>query len=263
MTNTADDFILDLEKDFELNLQKANILEVPTLRTRFAGDKSGSMRHLFNAGFVQRLVDLFIPAALKFDDDGNLEVAFFNNYIDTDLEDATAADAGTYMKTKGAKVYADGGTAFHPIIEWTKEEDEREGAAAVATVSVTKKAGFFARTFLGAKDEVVVRRAQTNGTLPDCGQYCGIVTDGQLEQQKYKDEFEASLKTAPADCFYQFIGLGPDVDSAYLTKIASRYPNVAYFHVAEPLQLDNNHFYEQICNPKFAAWIANYNKERA
>ena len=242
----SQEFVLDLTKKFELNLTKAGILTIPVLRTRAAIDYSGSMADLFRRGFVQRLVDLFIPAALKFDDNGELELGFFNTEFE-ETEVATLQDAGKYMATKGLKIVADGGTKFGPVIAWTMEEDTREEAKPAG--------GFFSRM----KAVVTGATAAAPSSLPDCGGYIGIVTDGANSDRV---SFERQMQSADKDTFYQFIGLGSQVDDEYLEALAAKYVNVGFFHIVNPLTLDDDKFYEQICNPKFAAWVAVYNKSR-
>jgi hypothetical protein len=246
-------FVLDLSKSFELNLEKAGVTEIPVLRTRAAIDKSGSMSMNFARGFAQRAVDLFIAAALKFDDNGELEIGFFNESFD-ETPVAVLADAGVYMTTKARHIRADGGTRFDPIIEWTLEEDTREGAGSTAT----EKPGFFGRMF--GKKPVTTK---IESALPECGQYTGIITDGELSARD-KALFEASLtRMNVADSFYQFIGIGSDVDSDYLERVCGQYPNLAFVQIEDPLSFDNDEFYAELCGEKLVAWIDQYNAARS
>lgn len=241
-------FVLDLSKTFELNLTKAGVTKIPVLRTRAAFDRSGSMHDNFAKGFAQRAVDLYIAAALKFDDNGELEIGFFNHTF-TETPVAVLSDAGKYMQTKGRAIRPDGGTAFHPIVEWTQEEDTR---------GAEESQGFF-----GALKSALFGGNPKSEPLPDCGQYIGVVTDGRLESAAARDAFEAALSEVdPLDSFFQFIGIGTEVDVVYLRKIADRFPNVSFEHVLNPLKFDDNSFYEKLSNAKFVKWIDAYNKAK-
>jgi hypothetical protein len=224
--------VLDLKKKFELNLIKANILNVPILQARAAIDKSGSMDNLFKRGWVDTALDLFIGAALKFDDNGELEVGFFNtNFQQTSV--ATADDGGKYMLTKGKSQYAGGGTSFAPIIEsfenWPKEEE--------------KKPGFFAGLF--------AKKAPSD-IEPQLRAYVGVITDGDNGDRR---QFEEILDKTDGNTFYQFIGIGDGVDKSYLESISKRYKHVSFVHIKDPTKMTPDSFYAELCNPKFAAWI--------
>lgn len=224
---------LNLKKSFELNLAKAGILNVPVLQARAAIDKSGSMEDEFRNGWVDRTVDLFIGAALKFDDNGELDMGFFNNvFVETPTADAN--DVGRYMKTKGKGQVAFGGTSFAPIIEAYEP---------MTQTKPKKKAGFFGGLF-GKKEtpaEPVVTRA-----------YSGIITDGVNDD---RHALERQLTSCDGNTFYQFIGIGQGVDSAYLTKLAARFKHVGFVLIENPDAMTTDSFYEAMCNPKFAAWI--------
>ena len=66
--------VLDLSKAFELNLVKAGLPANLKMQTRLGIDRSPSMEEEFECGWVAKTVDIFLAAALKFDDDGSLTV---------------------------------------------------------------------------------------------------------------------------------------------------------------------------------------------
>jgi hypothetical protein len=250
--------VLDMSKTFEekmtLNMSKEGVVTFPILRTRAAIDASGSMRENFASGYVSTSVDRFIGAALKFDDNGELEIGFFNTrFLETPV--AVLEDAGVYMNTKARTIRADGGTEFAPIVEWTLEDDTREGAAAEQPTS------FFGglKKLFGVGDAP----APVEGALPDCGQYTGIITDGALGSSSAQDRFESTLrKTDARESFFQFIGIGDGVDVPYLTDVSARFPNVGFVHVPHPDQVSDDAFYTLLANPKFIGWIKQYNQRR-
>jgi hypothetical protein len=252
--------VLDMKKRFVLNMEKAmekqGVVTFPILRTRAAIDASGSMSSNFESGYVSTSVDRFIAAALKFDDDGQLEIGFFNTrFLETPV--AVLEDAGVYMQTKARTISASGGTEFEPIVEWTLEDDTREGAPGQQQES----GGFFGglKKLFG----VAPVQAPVEGELPDCGQYTGIITDGALNSDSSKARFESALrKTDAKDSFFQFIGIGDGVDVGYLADVARRFPNVGFVHVPHPDAVSDDDFYGLLANDKFIGWIAQYNAAR-
>ena len=213
---------LDLEKKvetFTLSLEKAGVFQIPVLEARLAVDMSSSMSGEFSNGLVDRTVDLFIAAALKFDDNGSLDVGFFNSTFHK-APNATAADAGQYLKKSGKR--ANGGTNYAPIIE---------------NFESTTKGGFWAG--------LTGKKAKNRG-------YTAIITDGDNFDEA---AFETALSKTSGDTFFQFIGIGTQVSKRYLKGIADRYPHVAFFIIERPLKVTDEEFYEMLCNDKLTKWI--------
>lgn len=70
---------LNLRKEvFAVSLRKNNLSNVKA-RVAVVLDKSGSMQNLYESGFVQKTIERLLPIALKFDDDGELDVWLFAN----------------------------------------------------------------------------------------------------------------------------------------------------------------------------------------
>lgn len=244
--------ILDLSKKFTLNLEKAGVLIIPTLAARLAVDKSGSMDDEFRDGLVDRTIALFSAAALKFDDDGQLEMGFFNNYMER-TPDATANDNGNYLRR--VRQSAGGGTSYAPIIvEFESKRVTPATAAPAAPVPAPtpEKKGFFSSIF-GKKEEVAAP-VETGPKAGECAvrAYVGIITDGDANDNR---QFEAVLARTSGDTFFQFIAIGNGVQTSYLTGIAAKYPHVAFMHLPDPKRTTDDQFYEKLCNDKLAAWI--------
>lgn len=70
---SLDRSIVNLTKSTGVNLDKH------TARVCVVMDKSGSMYNLYSNGSVQKVLSRLLPIALKFDDNGELEVFLFNN----------------------------------------------------------------------------------------------------------------------------------------------------------------------------------------
>jgi uncharacterized protein with von Willebrand factor type A (vWA) domain len=205
--------LLDLTKTLELNLTKNNWSSVPKMEVKLAVDKSGSMDDEFRCGWVQNTIDLFIAAALKFDDNGKLEIGFFNTSF-KQTPDATAADIETYVRKHG--INAGGGTNF---------------ADAIATFKGSKVSGGF---FGFGKKE----------TKPT---YIGLITDGDNSDKR---EFEKQLDSLE-NTYVQIIAIGTGVDKKYLNYIADKYDTVEVMYLPNPRSLSVDEFYGKMLNEEF------------
>lgn len=229
MTANAPAGVLDLTKKFELNLEKANIFTIPKMDTKLAVDKSGSMDDEFRCGWVDHTIDLFLAAALKFDDNGTLEVGFFNHgYIDT--PDCTVNDFGNYTKKHG--VYADGGTCYAPPI-----------AALANRPDALKAAGGFLKGLFGKKETPSASLVKPA--------YIGMVTDGDASDNADFDKLVVSMDKRN---FLQIVVIGNQVTMSKLNYVNSL-PNVNVMHLPDPHKVTDDIFYEKMCHAKLKAWV--------
>lgn len=232
---------LDLSKKTELltlNLEKVGVLNIPIMEARLAIDKSGSMDDEFRTGLVDRTVDLFLAAALKFDDNGELDVGFFNNDFH-EAPVAVAEDAGKYLKK--ARQSAGGGTSYAPIIEnfETRLDVNASGQPA------PQKRGIFGSLF-GSKQAALPEGVSKYRA------YTGIITDGDNAD---KGSFERALSATSGDTFFQFIAIGTDIRPDYLRDLAERYEHVSFIHIKDPKRTSDEEFYAALCHDKLAKWI--------
>lgn len=209
--------MLDLTKSLELNLEKAGIFQVPIMSVKLAVDKSGSMDDEFRCGWVQDTIDLFLAAAIKFDDDGKMEIGFFNTSFDR-TRDVTVDDAHTYIRKE--RIYANGGTNFAGAIKGLKG-------------SATKR-GLFG---LGKAKPVTPT-------------YLALITDGANHD---KAEFEAELDSLE-NTFVQIVAIGSGCDKRYLDYIGNKYDTVEVLYIPNPKAVDQDKFYELLLNEEFKAF---------
>ncbi|ATN92896.1 hypothetical protein QGX11_gp133 [Pseudomonas phage PPSC2] len=220
--------LLDLTKSLELNLEKAQILNVPAMAVKLLVDKSGSMSYEFANGWVQNTIDLFLVAAMKFDDDGVLQIGFFNTQFE-ETPEVTAADVGTYVRRNG--ISAGGGTAFADGLEAFKGGKQ-----------VAKKGGLFGRLFGGSS------ATSTEKATPV---YIALITDGENGDKR---AFEAQLASLD-NTFVQIVGIGSGVDKRYLDGVAKQYKNVSVIYLPDPKAVTPDSFYEALLNEDLKNFI--------
>lgn len=217
---------LDLTKKIELSLEKAGVVNVPKLEVRLAVDESGSMQDEYQAGLVDAIINRFIVAGMKFDDNKSLDIAFFNDRI-REAPSALEEDVGTYLSKKFPRRQW-GGTAYAPIIEQFE------------TRQTEPKKGLFG---MGG--------GQAAGTSKFRG-YCAVITDGDNSD---KPQFERALAKTSGDTYYEFIAIGTDIRPQYLTELTKQYKHVGFSHVKSPKTISDQEFYDTLINEKFVAWI--------
>lgn len=236
--------IISLEKKLTISLEKAGFSKIPKMEVKALVDKSGSMSDEFACGWVQSTLDLFLVAALKFDDDGALQVGFFNTGF-TQTPDMKESDIGVYVRKHN--IYASGGTCFAEGIKAFKQG----GDATPARVSAEQpKTGFLGRLFGSTPKvaEVVVETPVAKSSIPT---YIAMITDGENSD---KTAFEAQLATM-GNTFLQIIGIGNGVDKRYLDRVANMYDNVSVMYIPNPKAVDDAGFYDMLFNADLKKFI--------
>ena len=216
-------------KSFELNLEKAgfDLSNLPKLQVKLAVDKSGSMHALYNNGFVEMVVDLAIVAGMKFDDNQEIDVGFFNNLFHN-AKIAKATDFGKYMNHYGN--IAEGGTEFYPVLEAMYDQNE------------VKKPSFFNKLV-----ESVTKRPPK----PNYRTYLFIITDGENTDRSKTLHFLSTVDRSMT--YVQFIGIGKSINKQYLESYATG-DNVHVLHYPDPSKITADQFYQDICHEEFLNW---------
>lgn len=224
--------VLDLSKQFELNLVKAGLPADLKLQTRLAIDASGSMDSLYDYGWVDRAVDLFLAAALKFDDNGELEVSTFGEKFKMKPV-ATIEDAGCYLRKY--PVDLEGATNVSQVIEQFALRDLNTRPIKTVFNQVL--------SLFGKREEPV-------STSPRV--YLGIITDGHPSD---KHALYTALKASnPNDVFIHFFGIGKTVPIELFKGWSEEIPNMDFSYVENPIATNSEQFYSAIVNSKLSTW---------
>lgn len=233
------DDILDLNKAvalFELNLEKNNFPAIPPLAARLAVDSSISMEEEFECGWVNHTINLFLAAALKFDDNGELEMGFFNHALKM-AQNAVSSDAnGGYLRR--VPVRASGGTCYAPVFQHMAEQRQAQEES---------KQGFFSKIaglFGGSENPAPKQKSRPTKA------YLGMITDGDCTDPE--ETYEA-LKNVD-NTFIQIIAIGTQINKARLNSF-TQLPFVDVIYLPDPHKVTDELFYEKLCNNKFKAWL--------
>ena len=204
---------LKKEKNIDLSSHKARVFVVL--------DRSGSMSTLFRDGSVQETLTRLLPLALKFDDNGELEVYLFNNsYIQ--LPPMTLSNYENYVK----KVILDkgkgptGGTSYAPVINKTTDD------------------------------------YNDKSPYPAFGLF---ITDGENSDASETDK--AIQRSSNYKIFYQFIGIGNEVFNYLqkLDNLSGRkVDNTAFVKVESFKSLNDDELYAKLLE-QYPQWLSDMN----
>ena len=180
-------------------------------------DRSGSMTQLYKNGAVQDVLTRLLPLALKFDDNGELEVYVFNTCCNQ-MSSMNLQNYEDYVKCeimrKGFE--PSGCTKYSPVVEQTIS-DYNDGSPYPAF-------GIF-------------------------------ITDGENDDTKATDK--AIRKSSKYKIFYQFVGIGNEkfkylqkLDDLDGRKV----DNTAFVKVSDFAQLDDDELYAKLLE-QYPQWL--------
>lgn len=202
-----------------IRLTKRTGVDLGTHRSRVCVvmDRSGSMSRMFNNGEVQEVLTRLLPLALKFDDNGELEVYVFNNSCDQ----VSAMNLQNYkdyvekhILQRGLGPY--GGTRYAPAIKKTMK-DYNDGSPYPAFVI--------------------------------------FITDGENFDPDETDLI--LKKSSEHKIFYQFVGIGDeDFDYLQeLDDLSGRtVDNTAFIKVDDFSSMDDDELYDKLLE-QYPQWL--------
>ena len=231
-----------LEKSFNFVLEKRELFDVKA-RVADVSDVSGSIKHLYDNGTMQKVSEREMIVALRFDDDGNLDQWSFA----TDTQRLPQANinnidgyVGKYIaKSRPCWGWTNIATPLADIYKFYFEE---------TPPPVAKKAGFVGKLF-GKQDEEaqaedpVIIIFKTDGDNSD--------SDAAIEDQIRR------LRAARVPVFIAFVGLRTDVRTTFklLKYLANKYDHVGFVEIEDIGSMDDDDLYEALISEKLATWL--------
>ncbi len=237
-----------------IQLEKHAITKVPPIRVGLALDVSGSAQGLYTSGVMQETVNRLQAIALKFDDNGELDMWTFANGFDR-IETATAKDYNDYVKQhilNNRNISLWGGTEYAPVLEdminfWFP-------GTTTSTAPAPKKSGGFFGGLFGKKDEPLNVVASATLALPAMGI---LVTDGANSDRATTARI---LKAAAStDVYWQMVGVGHSSHFEFLEEQADLLENVGFVNLSS-LNISDEDLYAQLIAEEFAGWVKKFIK---
>lgn len=217
-------FVLEESKEsldrsiVNLSKKKGVNLDGHTARVVVVMDRSGSMSDLFYGGDVQEILSRLLPVALKFDDNGELEVFLFNENCKQVKVPMTEGNYSTYVEEEilHRGLCPSGGTNYAPLVNETLKH-YNDGSNVPAFVIV--------------------------------------ITDG--ENFDRHDTDQSIRKSSEYPVFYQFIGIGSS-SFDYLEKLddldGRKVDNTAFLKFQDIKRLSDDELYSALLE-QYPQWL--------
>lgn len=205
---------LDLRKEtLEVSLQKNSIHNV-FARVAVVMDDSGSMEYLYRNGTVQSVLERLLPIALKFDDNGELDIWLFSNRYKR-MPSITEEDFYDYVKREVLKKATWGGTYYAPVIEDIVQKYVHEEPSNIPTFVMFITDG---ENFDEMESEIAIRKASQHNIF---FQFVGI-GDENFHFLKHLDEMEGRFIDNAN--FFQINDINRISDEALYDLLLKEYP---------------------------------------
>ncbi len=226
---------INLEKRAEavgIVLAKRNVVKAPTVRVGAALDISGSTKQMYNKGVIQETVDRLLAIAMKFDDNGQIDMWSFTDGFDR-LQTATARDYGNYVARHilgNVEVTKWGATSYAPVIK----DMVRFYFGGLDPLA------FFGNLF-GAKPAAAPQPAMIL-----------FITDGANSDH---EETAAILRECERkNVYFQMVGVGPASEFGFIKQMAHELPNVGFVNFSS-LEIPDDVIYEALISEEFCSWV--------
>ena len=182
-------------------------------------DYSGSMRSMFKDGTVQSVLERLLPLALKFDDNGELDIWLFDTSFRR-INSINVDNFHNYIENEEIlKKYKMGATKYAPVMEDVFKKYIKEESSDLPTLVL-------------------------------------FITDGDNSDKT--DTTSLIKKVSSKPIFWQFIGLGSDKTFAYLQKLDDLkdrvIDNADFFAVNNINQMSEEELYNKLLT-EYPYWI--------
>ncbi len=212
-------------------LAKRNVLKAPTVRVGAALDISGSTKEMYKKGIIQETVDRLLAIAMKFDDNGQIDMWSFTDGFDR-LETASASPYGNYVAQHilgNPEVTKWGATSYAPVIRDMVRH--YYGSDALA---------FLGRLF-GAQPAAAPQPAMIL-----------FITDGANDDHAATQEILRACENR--NVYFQMVGVGPAREFGFIKQVAATLPNVGFVNFSS-LDVSDEVIYESLISEEFCSWV--------
>lgn len=227
--------VINLNKSL-IDLSKKTGINLGNHRARVAVvmDYSGSMRRLYTSGAVQRVLTRLMPLALRFDDNGELDIWLFNQTYKS-IPSMNLKNFEDYVQEVANKSgFSFGGTSYAPVLEDVL--DNYFGK---------KSKGLFGSLF------------KKQGQAEEPPVFVIFITDGANSDRGATNE--VIRKSAQERIFIQFVGIGNE-EFEYLQKLDDLkdrpVDNTGFIKVEDFENLEDEEVYEMLLS-QYPEWLKN------
>lgn len=235
---------IDLEKRAEtvrIILEKKQIVQPPAMRVGLALDISGSARGLYSSGVMQETVSRLLAVAMRFDDNGELDMWTFHNAFQR-LASANRSNYERFVQKEildNSRVSKWGGTSYSPVLNDVIDLYFRTSAAA------PRSAGGFLGGLFG-------RKQQPQPSASGMPAMCMFVTDGANDDRAQAASVMRAAKDHPL--YWQLVGVGDPREFGFLKSMADELPNVGFVHLPR-LDISDEDLYDKLLSDELCTWV--------
>ncbi|MCC5611430.1 VWA domain-containing protein [Nostoc sp. CHAB 5834] len=228
-------------------LEKRNLTTAPSLRVGAALDTSGSTNNMYRSGVMQQVVDRLVPIAMRFDDNGELDMWVFDT-DNTKCPPVTKQDYEDYVDKAIIKrgLLKGNGTKYGPTFE---DISQFYFPSAGNATPAAAAAGFFGGLF-GKK--AAAAPAPATSASDDKPAMVLFITDGATYDEAYSEKILRAAKDKPV--YWQLVGVGNPSEFDFLEKMGDALPNVGFVHLAD-LNLTDEKLYDALLTQELCDWM--------
>lgn len=219
-----------------INLAKKGITTIPPMRVFADLDVSGSMQGLYQRGVVESAFQQLLGLALKFDDNGEIEVFAFDNDA-YELPVAKVADYGTYVTrniTKNWNRYG-GGTSYGQPLQANMD----------FLFGETKPKGMFGGMFSK-------KPAQHSAAEPPA--LVLFFTDGDPSDGDAAARIIKAAQDNNQPVYFHLIGMGTATRFPTLQRLADDYDNCGFINL-HSIDMSDADLYSALTTDEFVAFL--------
>lgn len=246
--------IFDLQKRQQavnFVLEKRNVTKTPVMRVGLALDVSGSAKPLYQRGIIQQTIDRLVPVAMKFDDNGEMDVWTFHNEAQQ-VASVTKQDMDGYVDREilnKAGVSLWGGTKYTPPM--ASMRDFYFGAARSAAPAAS--GGLLGKLFGSKPAAPAPSPAPTTGVQVPA--MALLLTDGENTDRPATEAFLRASVGLPV--YWQMVGVGNPREFGFIEEMADALPNVGYVSLAS-LDISDEKLYDALLSQELCDWVKKY-----
>lgn len=220
-----------------IQLAKRGITQVPKVRVGAALDVSGSARGFYQNGVMQETLERLMGVALKFDDNGELDMWAFSDRF-KDLPTANANNAARYLRENLDKAGS---------VLWGATEYGGVLQNMIETYFPKETKGMFGGLFGGG--------SKANSKLDPA--MVLFVTDGSNSDRTAAARILREAVGKPV--YFMMVGVGPESYFDFIKEMADELPNVGFLNL-NSLDISDDDLYEQLVSGEFADWVKQFVK---
>lgn len=222
-------------------LLRKGIKQAPIMRVGAALDISGSMSNIIGRGHLQLALNQLMGAAMRFDDNGELDVFKFDDHCEY-VGTCSPKDYETFVDKRGIRVR--GGTNYAPIVTETQKFFFDAKAAEPAK-----------KSFFGFGKSTPAVQANAGNNIPVLMM---VITDGEVSRVDRDETNRLLTRAENTPIYYHFVGVGGSrANFPSIAYLADERPNVGEVYLPN-FGMSDDEVYDQLICDELIEFVAKF-----